>query len=152
VKTTAADEQLRAAAIDALARAKKKPKQFKHWTKPNHALALSALPFDTKPEFQVLTLAVKNTGPQPLKIVPGSPDLLVEMQDEGGKPINLQSVRKLHLEMSEASAEIPPGKIIYYAIAFAPQILGSHQQLKINVAQTNLADAPASIAIANSEK
>jgi hypothetical protein len=54
--------------------------------------------------------------------------------------------------MSEASAEIPPGKIIYYAIAFAPQILGSRQQLKINVAQTNAADAPASIAIANSEK
>jgi hypothetical protein len=152
VKTGEADERLRAAAIDALARAKKKPKQFKKWTKPDHALVLSALPLDTKPEFQVLTLAVKNTGSEPLKIVPGSPDLLVEMQDEGGKPINLQAVRKLHLEMSEASAEIPPGKTIYYAIAFAPQILGSHQQLKINVAQTNAADAPASIAIANSEK
>lgn len=150
VKPGEADEQIRAGAIDALARAKKKPKQFKNWTKPTHALALSVLPLvDPKAEVQILTLAVKNTGRESLKIVPGSPDLLVEMQDDEGKPINLQSVKKLHLEMSDPNAEIQPGKTIFYAIAFAPQVLGSHQQLKITVAQTNAADAPASIAIAN---
>ena len=153
VKMGEADEQLRAAAIEALARAKKKPKQFKNWTKPTHGLSLSVLPsVDAKSDFQVLTLAVKNNGTGPLKIVPGSPDLFVEMLDEQGKPINLQSVRKLHLEMSEASGEIQSGKTIYYAIAFTPQILGSHQQLKITVAQTNAADTPASIAIASRER
>jgi len=152
-KPVEAHEQLSAAAIDALARAKKKPKQFKNWTKPIHALALSVLPaVGTKTETQILTLAVKNTGRESLKIAPGSPDLLVEMQDDEGKPINLQSVKKLHLEISDANAEIQPGKTMYYAIAFAAQVLGSHQQLKITVAQTNAADAPASIAIANGQK
>lgn len=151
-KPVEADEQLRAAAVDALARAKKKPKQFKNWTKPIHALALSVLPATGTSETQIVTLAVKNTGRESLKLAPGSPELLVEMQDDEGKPINLQSVKKLHLEMSVPNAEIQPGKTIYYAIAFSPQILGSHQELKIIVAQTNAADAPASIAIANSEK
>lgn len=152
-KSVEADEQLRAAAVDALARAKKKPKQFKNWTKPVHALALSLLPaVGTKTETQILTLAVKNTGRESIKLAPGSPDLLVEMQDGEGKSINLQSVKKLHVEMSEPDAEIQPGKTIYYTIAFAPQVLGSHQQLKITVAQTNAADAPASIAIGNSER
>jgi hypothetical protein len=153
VKPAEPNEQVRIAAIDALARAKQKPKQFKNWTKPVHALALSVLPtVGTKTETLILTLAVKNTGRESLKIAPGSPELLVEMQDDDGKPINLQSVKNLHLEISDPIAEIHPGKTIYYAIAFAPQILGSHQQLKITVAQTNAADAPASIAIANSEK
>jgi len=153
VKTVEADEQLRDAAIDALGSAKKRPKQFKTWTKSAHALALSVVPaISAKTEAQVVTLAVKNKGRESITIAPGSPELLLEMQDDEGKPINLQSVKKLHLEMSEATGEIQPGKTVYYAIVFAPQVLGSHQRLRITVAQTNAADAPASIAIAISEK
>ncbi|MEP6912995.1 MAG: hypothetical protein ABI923_09585 [bacterium] len=147
------DERVQATARDALARAIKKPKQFKNWTKPAHGLALSILPpADAKGEFQVLTLAVRNTSKETLKIVSGSPDLFVELRDEEGKPINLESVKKLHVELSETTAELQPGKTVYYVIAYASPILGSHQQLKVVVGQTNAADEPASIALVNSDR
>ena len=147
------DERVQATAQDALAGAIKKPKQFKNWTKPAQGLALSILPpADAKGEFQVLTLAVRNTSKETLKLVSGSPDLFVEMRDEEGKPINLESVKKLHVELSETTAELQPGKTVYYVIAYASPILGSHQQLKVVVGQTNAADEPASIALVNSNR
>ena len=147
------DERVQATARDALARAIKKPKQFKNWTKPAHGLALSILPpTDAKGEFQVLTLAVRNNSKETLKLVSGSPDLFVEMRDGQGGPINLESVKKLHVELSETTAELQPGKTVYYVIAYASPILGSHQQLKVVVGQTNAADEPASIALVNSDR
>ena len=153
VKTSEADEKLKAAMVETLARAAKTPKQFTKWTKPLHGLALSILPpIDTNPAIQLLTLAVKNKGRENLKLVSTTPDLFVEMRDEQDKPINLESVRKLHVETSDASGEIRPGKTVYLVIAYVSPVLGSRQQLKVTVGQTSAADDPASIAVAKSER
>lgn len=152
-KASVADERVKTAASEALARAVKTPKQFKKWTKPVHGLALSILPStDANPGIQLLTLAVKNKGSGNLKLVSSTPDLFVEMRDEQGKPINLESVKKLHVEASDSTAELQPGKTVYFVVAYASPVLGSRQQLKITVGQASAADEPASIAIANSER
>ena len=136
--------------VEALTRAVKKPKQFKDWSKPTHEVSIAALSqVDPKEEFRVLVVAVKNTGRDTLKITSGSPDLLLEMLDDQGKTINVQSIKKLHTKVSEASGAIPGGSTIYYAIGYAAQVLGVHQQLRVVVAQSDAADEPASIALTN---
>lgn len=136
--------------VEALTQAVKKPKQFKDWSRPIHEISIATLSQDDpKEEFRILIVAVKNTGRDTLKITSGSPDLLLEMLDDQGKTINVQSIKKLHTEVSEASGAISGGSTIYYAIGYAAPVLGVHQQLKVVVAQTDAADEPACIALTN---
>jgi hypothetical protein len=147
------DEHIEMATREALAAAVKKPKQFKNWTKPSHDLALSVVRGrETDKEFQMVVVAVRNTGATNVTVLSGSPDLSIEMLGEDGKPVNLQSLKKLHAESSGAVEAIPPGSTVYYAIAYASPVLGAHQQIKVTVAQTNAADEPASIALSKSSR
>jgi hypothetical protein len=143
-----ADERLKTLARDALAKAIKKPKQFKKWTKPTHGLSLSIVTeVDPKNEVQLLIVAVRNISGGSVQLVAGNPDLLIEMLDDSGKAINLQSIKKVYVETSSTEGQIANGAIAYYAIAYAAPVLGAHQQIKILVSQTNAADEPASIAL-----
>lgn len=131
-----------------LVRATAKPGIFKNWTSPLHGLALAVREDgNSKEEFRVLLLAVKNTGTQSLKLIPGGPDLTIEMHDDKGKVINVQSIKPVHTEVSDASSEIGAGRTVYYSIAYAPPLMSVRHRLKIVVAQTNAADEPASIAL-----
>jgi hypothetical protein len=102
---------------------------------------------ELKEEFRVLLLAVKNAGAQPLKLVPGTPDLTLEMHDDKGSVINVQSIKPLHVEVSDTSVEVGAGRTVFYAIVYTPPVMGARQRLKIVVAQTNAADEPVSIAL-----
>lgn len=144
-----ANETATALTRDALARAIKKPSQFKKWTKPVHGLALSILQLpDQKGEFQIVLVAVKNTSPATITFTPGGPDLLIEMLDDQGKALNIAPVKKLHTEVSDASGAISVAGTVYYAIAYYSPVLGVHQQVKVVVSQANAADEPASITLA----
>lgn len=149
VANTVTNEKLKTAVQEALARAIKRPKQFKKWTKPVHGLALAALEqSDAKENFRIAIVAVKNASANALKISPGMPDLSLEMLDEQGKPVNVQSVKRLHLEASSVTDAISPGSTVYYAIAYAAPVLGAHQQVIIAVSQTAAADEPVSLTLA----
>lgn len=146
--TTNVSERAVAAAKKQLSRATADPGVFKNWTRPLHGLALATLQDDElKEDFRVLVLAVKNAGAQPLKLIPGTPDLTLEMHDDKGKVINVQSIKPLHIELSDTSRELTVGRTIYYAIAYTPPLMGVQHRLKIVVAETNAADKPASIAL-----
>ena len=135
---------------DTLQEAIKKPKQFKNWTKPVHGLSLAIVQPAVGPEgVAVLLVAVKNKSSDSLKLAPGSPDLLLEMLDEQGKSINLQSVKPLSLETSDAAGVIAVGATVYYALAYRPPVLTTRQQLKVVVAQAQAADEPVSIKLAS---
>ena len=142
-------DKVKAATQSALERALKKPKQFKKWTKPVHGLALAVLEqSDPKENFRVAVVAVKNASPEVLKISPGGPDLSLEMLDDQGKPVNVQSIKHLHLQTSEATGTIAAGTTVYYAIAYTSPVLGVHQQLRVAISQTAAADEPASLTLA----
>jgi hypothetical protein len=142
-------DKIKAATQLALDRAVKKPKQFKKWTKPVHGLALAILEqSDPKENFRVAVVAVKNASSEVLKVSPGGPDLSLEMLDDQGKPVNVQSIKHLHLQTNEASGTIAAGTSVYYAIAYTSPVLGAHQQLRVAVSQTAAADEPASLTLA----
>jgi len=146
--TTSVNERAVAAAKEQLARATAQPSLFKNWTRPWHGIALSVVQdSDVKEDFRALLLAVRNAGAQPLKLIPGTPDLTLEMHDDKGKVINVQSIKPLHIEVSLMSSEIAVGRTVYYAIAYTPPPMGVRHRLKIVVAQTNAADEPASVAL-----
>jgi hypothetical protein len=147
------NERVNAEVLEALTRAIKKPKQFKGWTKPTHGISLATLQqTNLKYDFRIVIVAVKNTSTEALKISPGSPDLSLEMLDDQGKAINVQSVKKLHTEASAVSGAIPAGTTAYYAIAFAAPVHSVHQQVRVVVGQTNAADEPASITLTSGER
>ena len=145
-KTNITIDRPQALAREVLSQAMKKPSRFKNWTKAVHGLSLSVIQAtDPKNDFQVMVVGVKNNSNDALKLTTGTPDLLIEMLDGQGKPLNIESIKKLHIESSDSSGAIPPKATVYYAIAYASPVLGVNQQLKVTVAQTNAADEPASI-------
>jgi hypothetical protein len=138
---------------DALQQAMKKPKQFKNWTRPVHGLALSIIA-STVPQqpYRVAIVAVKNTTTESLKLASTSPDLVLEMVDDHDKSLNIESLTKVHSELSEPAGLIQPKGTAYYAIAYVAPILGAHQRIRISIAQSNAADEPASILLTKSSK
>jgi hypothetical protein len=148
-ETSEVSDNVKTATQSALERALKKPKQFKKWTKPVHGLALAVLEqSDPKENFRVAVVAVKNASSEVLKVSPGGPDLSLEMLDDQGKPVNVQSIKHLHLQTSEATGTIAAGTTVYYAIAYTSPVLGVHQQLRVAISQTAAADEPASLTLA----
>ena len=53
-----------------------------------------------------------------MKLTPDIPDLFIEMLDDRGKPLNIESIKKLHTEASDPSGLIPKGRTVYYAVAY----------------------------------
>jgi hypothetical protein len=148
IGTTNINEHAISAAKKQLARATAEPRLFKNWTRPLHGLVLAVQQEgDLKEDFRVLLLAVKNAGAEPLKLIPGTPDLTLEMHDDKSKVINVQSIKPLHTEVSDMSGEVAAGRTVYYAIAYTPPLMGVRYRLKIVVAQSNAADEPASITL-----
>jgi hypothetical protein len=136
---------------DALSNAIKKPSRFKNWTKAVHGVSLSLIrQVDPKNPFEVVVIGIRNNSNETLRLTPNSPDLLLEMVDQTGKALNLESVKALLIESSDSSNAIAPKATAYYAIAFSPPVLSVNQELKIVVAHANAADEPASIKLATS--
>ena len=135
---------------EALQQAMKKPKQFKHWTRAAHGIALSILaPLVSQQPYRLAIVAVKNTTSEPLRLTPTSPDLVLEMVDDQNKPLNIESLKKVHSEPSDPAGLIQPKGTAYYAIAYVAPVLGAHQRIRLAIAQSNAADEPASILLTN---
>jgi hypothetical protein len=131
---------------DALQQAIKQPEQFKEWTRPSHGLKLSqvSVPVVGHP-YSLAIIAIKNTTNDSLKFTSAGPDLVIEMVNDEGSPVNIESFKYVHLEASDSTRAIQPQGTTYYAVAYSPPALGSHQQIRLSIAHSNAADQPASI-------
>lgn len=131
---------------DALQQAIKQPEQFKQWTRPSHGLKLSQVSVPViGHSYSLAIIAIKNTTDDLLKFTTSGPDLVIEMVNDQGSPVNIESFKYVHLEASDSTRAIPPKGTTYYAVAYSPPALGSHQQIRLSIAHSNAADQPASI-------
>lgn len=146
-----APKEVVAATHQALDEARKKPKQFKHWTKPSHGLSLAMLKPQVSKDYTITIFAVRNNSTSALKLIPDGPDLLLEMVDGQDKPLNIQSIKR-YSESSDPGADLSPGTVTYYAVAFIPPPLGAHQRIRVSIAQTSAVDEPASIVFSKTER
>src|SRR5262245_9115725 len=115
---------------------------FKLWSGPSHGLSVSAKMRDLDDGARVALVAVKNVENAPIQILPGHPELVIETVDKG-KIIQIKPLEKLSEEASTRSNIIPGRTTVYYAVAYAPPILGRRQIVRVTVGQRNAADDPA---------
>ncbi len=119
----------------------------KKWSPPTHGLSIAtSIPkdFNDKDGSAIVIVAVSNILPEPLRIVPGQPDLAVETRDDQGKKTLLvEQIKPLHVESSGLGDSIPAGATLYYAIVYRRPVLGIRQHLRVTVGQINAADDPA---------
>lgn len=132
------------AAMSALAEAIRSPQSFKKWTEPMHGLSLAVSPIrDVDDRSRVVVVAVRNSNNAPARLVSGQPDIYVETLDKKGKPLQVEKIRKLHVETTTVSGALPAGATVYYALVYEAPILGASQRLRVAAGQTNAADEPA---------
>jgi hypothetical protein len=130
----------------ALQRAIKQPKDFKQWTRPFNGLKLSQVSVPVVGHsYSLAIVAIKNTTNDLLKFAATSPDLVIETVNDQGKPVNIESLKYFHVEASDSTQTIPAQGTTYYAVAYSPPVLGTHQQVRLSVAHSNAADQPVSI-------
>lgn len=119
----------------------------KKWTPAVHGLSIStSIPkdFNDKDGSAIVIVAVSNILPEPLRIVPGQPDIAIETRDDQGKKTLLvEQIKPLHFESSGLGDSIPAGATLYYAIVYRRPVLGVRQRLRVTVGQINAADDPA---------
>src|SRR6266404_3376061 len=119
----------------------------KKWTSAVHGLSIStSIPkdFNDKDGSAIVIVAVSNILPEPLRIVPGQPDIAIETRDDQGKKTLLvEQIKPLHVESSGLGDSIPAGATLYYAIVYRRPVLGVRQRLRVTVGQINAADDPA---------
>jgi hypothetical protein len=137
----------------ALQQAIKQPEEFKQWTRPSSGLKLSQVSVPVVGySYSLAIIAIKNTTNDSLKFAATSPDLVIETVNDQGKPVNIESLKYLHVEASDSTRTIPAQGTTYYAVAYSPPVLGTHQQIRLSVAHSNAADQPVSIILNNGGK
>ncbi len=145
-KSTKSESDILKATKDAVRQATKLPSQFSRWSEPVHGLSLSlsavrALDAETN----IVVFAVRNTLELTVRLLPESPDLVVDTLDDKGKRMMTDTVVKITSESSTAVETLPAKAIVYFAVAYRAPILGAHQQLRISLAQRNASDEPSSL-------
>lgn len=131
------------AASRALVGAVKSPeKLFKNWSPISNGMSLSVSPAaDVDDRSRVVVVAVKNASTAGLRLVPGSPEIYIQILDDKMTPLRVEAINRLHVETTALGGRIPAGQVVYYAIVYETQILGSHEKLRVSVSQTDAADA-----------
>src|SRR5215213_111166 len=129
----------------ALRDAFKNPKWFRRWTKEHHGLRISVLPTrDLNDTTRLVVFAVRNVGPETLRVISGYPDLYIETLNGQGRAVEAGTrVPKLHLSSSATGGAIPARTTRYFALVYEAPILGAQQHLKLAVAHMSAADQPA---------
>lgn len=141
-----------AIAKTALTQATKEPKQFKRWTPQVHGLSLSTVSRDIGEHARLVIVAVRNMNREAVRVMPGHPEMFVETRGDGGRPVQIERVRKLHAETTTSSSVLPAGAVVYYALVYETPILGAKQHLRVAVGHRSAADEPAAAAITAAAK
>jgi hypothetical protein len=143
VKPEAPDTPLTKEVKKALQEVIEEPRKFKKWTSATNGLSVASRSKEYDEGTRIALVAIKNIQKEPLRILPGNPELIVETTDEKGKAIQLTPIKKRYVETNAAGNLIPGYGVVYYAIAYTPPILGKQQKVRVSVGQRNAADAPA---------
>ena len=118
--------------------------KFKQWSRAIHGLSVAtSVPKEIGDGRAIVIVAVSNVLPEPLRIVPGQPELAIETRDDNGKTLLVERIKPLHVESSAMDNSIPAGAKLYYAIVYQQPVLGVRQHVRVFVGQINAADDPA---------
>jgi hypothetical protein len=129
------------------------PSKAGEFSKSNHGLSLAVAPaLDLDVQTRLVVIGVRNDSPAVLRIVPDNPEIYVQTFDDQGKTLQIEQVKRLHVESTSLEGKIAAGETVYFAIAYEAPILGARQRLRVSVSQTDAADEPATTSLAGEAK
>jgi hypothetical protein len=165
VNSDRADEQVRSGKVSkkkpkiseiahrALKDVVKSPSKAGEFSKSNHGLSLAVAPaVDLDAQTRLVVIGVRNDSPAALRIVPGNPEIYVQTFDDQGKTLQIEQVKRLHVESTSLEGKIAAGETVYFAVVYETPILGARQRLRVSVSQTEAADEPATTSLAGEAK
>ena len=94
-----------------------------------------------------MVVAVRNTDTNALRLVADQPDLDLVTRDDKGRPVQTQSLAKLHVETTSPGGALPAGTTVYYAVVYEAPVLGAAQRLRLSVGQMSAADEPTTVSL-----
>jgi hypothetical protein len=131
----------------------KSPSKAGEFSKSNHGLSLAVAPaVDVDEQTRLVVIRVRNDSTAPLRIVPGNPEIYVQTLDDQGKTLQIEQVKRLHVESTSLEGKIAAGETVYFAVVYEAPILGARQRLRVSVSQTDAADEPATTSLAGEAK
>jgi hypothetical protein len=137
----------------ALKDAVKAPSKAGDFSKSNHGLSLAVAPaVDLDAQTRLVVIGVRNESPAVLRIVPGNPEIYVQTFDEHGKTLQIEQVKRLHVESTSLEGKIAAGETVFFAVVYEAPILGARQRLRVSVSQTEAADEPATTSLVREPK
>jgi len=152
-KVSSKRPNLSEAANNALREMIRNPSRMGTFSKSNHGLGLAVAPVvDLDIKARIVVIAVRNDTQGMLRILPGNPELFVQTFDDNGKTLQLEQVKRLHVESTSLEGRLSKGEIAYYAIVYEAPMLGSMQRLRVAVSQMEAADQPATAAVGNAAR
>lgn len=137
----------------ALKDAVKSPAKAGGFSKSNHGLSLAVTPaVDLDAQTRLVVIGVRNDSAAALRIVPGNPEIYVQTFDDQGKTLQIEQIKRLHVESTSLEGKIAAGETVYFAVVYEAPILGARQRLRVSVSQTDAADEPATTSLAGEAK
>ncbi len=131
----------------------KSPSKAGEFSKSNHGLSLAVAPaVDLDAQTRLIVIGVRNDSPAVLRIVPGNPEIYVQTFDDQGKTLQIEQVKRVHVESTTLEGKIAVGETVYFAVVYEAPILGARQRLRVSVSQTDAADEPATTSLAGEAK
>ena len=131
----------------------KSPSRTGEFSKSNHGLSLAVAPaVDLDAQTRLIVIGVRNDSKTALRIVPGNPEIYVQTFDDQGKTLQIEQVKRLHVESTSLEAKIGAGETVYFAVVYEAPILGARQRLRVSVSQTEAADEPATTSLVREPK
>lgn len=127
-------------------------KHFKLWSKPQSGLQISVAKLtDVDDQTRLAVIAVRNVSTSDLRLLASSPELQVQTVDASGNALQSSRLNVAYIETTSADGLLTVGATVYYALVYQPPILGVNQTVKVLVTHREAADAPATVALANSK-
>lgn len=131
----------------------KSPSKAGEFSQSNHGLSLAVAPaVDLDGQTRLVVIGVRNDSQVVLRIVPGNPELYVQTFDDQGKTVQIEQVKRLHVESTSLEGKIAVKETVYFAVVYEAPIMGARQRLRVSVSQTDAADEPATTSLAGEAK
>lgn len=147
----ASDQEISLLANKRLADSIRDPKKnLGTWSKQSAGIELAVTKVtEVDAELRLVVIAVRNGTTENLRLLPGSPEILVQTSDDKGNSLQMERVERRYVESTSLEGLVQPGATVYYALVYRAPILGTNQNIRVLVSHREAADAPVTLPLSS---
>ena len=127
---------------------KNQAKTLGKWSEAKNGLSIAVSSVtEIDAEQRLVVVAVRNESTQNLRLVPGTPELQIQTNDEKGNALQTERLERTYVETTSLEGLILPGSVSYYALVYNAPVMGASQKLSVLVSHREAADQPTTLAL-----